>query len=613
MKKTLSFVLSLIMILTTLTALPLSVFATERTYIPAIEATSDIESIVGYGNNIVNPTFTVTTGAPAKFNAAGTMNWYKKNGDDWENCGWNSTFSEGTYKLICDFGLYRGDNSSFNMDESTTLTVDGASWTMGSYVNANSYEYKTFISPEFEVHDFREWKSDGTNHWHECPNCGKIQDTAAHVPDHTGSATTEYAIACSVCDYEIEPQIGHTHAFTQEVVADKYKKENATCHSKAVYYKSCECGRKGTETFETGDMLPHKESSQWETDDDYHWHVCLNEGCGAVIESSKAAHVYDGDTDYRCNVCKFKREDNRTHISKIEATSDIESIVGYGKTITTPTITVTAGSPAKVGSTSTIGWSKKDGNGWTYCSNGSTVTCGTYRLTLDFGLYHYDNDCYKLSEDTTITVDGNDWSVIRYYYGDYYEYITVCSQEFTVHTPVTDPAVAATCTTDGKTEGSHCSTCGEVIVAQQTVKAKGHQIVTDAPVAATYTETGLTSGTHCSVCGEIFTAQKVVPKLKKANPLTAKAKKATVKYSKLSRKKQTIKRSKAITVKNAKGKVTYKIAKKNKNFTVAKNGKITVKKGLKKGTYKVKIKVTAAGNSEYAKATKTVTVKIKVK
>jgi hypothetical protein len=41
---------------------------------------------------------------------------------------------------------------------------------------------------------------------------------------------------------------------------------------------------------------------------------------------------------------------------------------------------------------------------------------------------------------------------------------------------------------------------------------------------------------------------------------------------------------------------------------------VTVKKGLKKGTYKVRVKVRAAGNSNYkASAWKTVTFRIKVK
>ena len=52
-----------------------------------------------------------------------------------------------------------------------------------------------------------------------------------------------------------------------------------------------------------------------------------------------------------------------------------------------------------------------------------------------------------------------------------------------------------------------------------------------------------------------------------------------------------------------------------KKFSVnAKTGKITVKKRLKKGTYKVKVKVKAAGNANYkASAWKTVTFKVKVK
>ena len=60
-------------------------------------------------------------------------------------------------------------------------------------------------------------------------------------------------------------------------------------------------------------------------------------------------------------------------------------------------------------------------------------------------------------------------------------------------------------------------------------------------------------------------------------------------------------------------KVTYAKKSGDKNITVAKNGNITVKKGLKKGTYKVVVNVTAAGNSNYNKLTKAVTVKITVK
>ena len=108
---------------------------------------------------------------------------------------------------------------------------------------------------------------------------------------------------------------------------------------------------------------------------------------------------------------------------------------------------------------------------------------------------------------------------------------------------------------------------------------------------------------------------------KAANPLKVKPKIATVKFKKLKKKNQYLTVGKVITFKNkGKGTKTYKLvsAKKGKQdfkkkFTVnRKTGKVTVKKGLKKGTYKVKIKVTAAGNDNYRKVTKPVTVKIKV-
>ena len=138
--------------------------------------------------------------------------------------------------------------------------------------------------------------------------------------------------------------------------------------------------------------------------------------------------------------------------------------------------------------------------------------------------------------------------------------ITVCSlcgesytEEIpaTGHTIVIDPAVEVTCEEAGKTEGSHCSVCGEVIVPQsiipatgkhswdggkvtktatcvengittytcakcgttrtEEIKALGHTIVMDQAVLATCTQTGKTEGSHCSVCGEVIKAQEVIP------------------------------------------------------------------------------------------------------
>ena len=116
----------------------------------------------------------------------------------------------------------------------------------------------------------------------------------------------------------------------------------------------------------------------------------------------------------------------------------------------------------------------------------------------------------------------------------------------TGHKAVKDAAVAATCETAGKTEGSHCSVCGTVIKAQtttaalghswdggkvtkaatcttvgtktytctrckktrtETIAATGHKAVKDAAVAATCETAGKTEGSHCSVCGTVIKAQ----------------------------------------------------------------------------------------------------------
>lgn len=61
--------------------------------------------------------------------------------------------------------------------------------------------------------------------------------------------------------------------------------------------------------------------------------------------------------------------------------------------------------------------------------------------------------------------------------------LTVAAHE---HTKVIDtPAVAATCTKDGCTEGSHCSECGEVLSKSEVIPATGHKLVYKV----------------CSVCG----------------------------------------------------------------------------------------------------------------
>ena len=116
----------------------------------------------------------------------------------------------------------------------------------------------------------------------------------------------------------------------------------------------------------------------------------------------------------------------------------------------------------------------------------------------------------------------------------------------------------------------------------------------------------------------LLRAQQALTK-KSANTLEVKGKTIKLKAKKLKKKAQTVKQAKAVTVKGPCGKVRYTLAgvskaKFKKYFKVnAKTGKIKVRKGLKKGTYTVKINVSASGDGNYLPAAKTVKVIVNVR
>lgn len=97
---------------------------------------------------------------------------------------------------------------------------------------------------------------------------------------------------------------------------------------------------------------------------------------------------------------------------------------------------------------------------------------------------------------------------------------------------------------------------------------------------------------------------------KNANTLKVKGKSVSVS---LKAKNRTISVKKAVSItKKGQGKISYSKASGNKKITI-KSGKIMIRKGLKKGTYKVKIKVKAAGNGSHRAVTRTAASKIIVK
>lgn len=104
----------------------------------------------------------------------------------------------------------------------------------------------------------------------------------------------------------------------------------------------------------------------------------------------------------------------------------------------------------------------------------------------------WDKEIATVTGDVTYTAEFNTFAHV---YGEWtttkaptctekgsHKKVCECGKEITEdmpasgHKEVPDAAVAPTCTEPGKTEGSHCSVCGEVLTAQQTVNALGHDM-----------------------------------------------------------------------------------------------------------------------------------------
>ena len=164
-----------------------------------------------------------------------------------------------------------------------------------------------------------EWSKDKTGHWHRCQTegCTEKCDFTAHTPDHDGSATEEYPILCKVCGYKMEEQLSHTHSFDQEKATDNYKATDATCTSRATYYKSCACGKAGIETFSSGELAPHSY-----TDD------AIKADALKAAGTCKDEAVYY----YSCSVCEaIEHDDAHTFTGGKDAAKHVGGTVVRGE------------------------------------------------------------------------------------------------------------------------------------------------------------------------------------------------------------------------------------------------------------------------------------------
>ena len=392
-------------------------------------------------------------------------------------------------------------------------------------------------------------------------------------------------------------------AFRRNFCVEAYLEEGETYTLYARMYESYETGA-FVVAFDTEDFYD-KYEYDWEEAEDGHNHIyqtvdfqkeAINDSCCAAYTKS-----------YKCIICANTKEERW-----VEHYGDWEYVQ----------------------KTPQIGAQHQDGTYNYACSE-----CGTERYENDLTCHcntetwydecNWTKACQRCGKSESFTehwfADNTEQTVNPTCTNNGYKYIHCndCNKDIitstipaTGHNMVNDWGYAATCTTNGLTNGSHCATCGWVQTAQQTIPATGHSWnggkVTTEPTAI---DEGVKTFT-CTTCGATRTEKIAKYKPTKTNPATVEAVKTTptVKASTLKKKDQTIPLKKVVKVQKTKGKVTYYKASGNKKISInATSGKITLKKGLKKGTYKVKMKVQDHGTKKFKAKTKVVTFRIKVK
>ena len=158
---------------------------------------------------------------------------------------------------------------------------------------------ETFTHGTALGHDFaKEYTHDDKEHYFECQRDG-CNVTDGREQHKGGTATCSAQAQCDACQQPYGEFADHIH--DQELAEEDYLKSAANCTQPALYYKSCACGDKGTETFSFGTELGHNFAKEYSTNANYHYYECLRDGCN--ITDGRAQHTGGQATCEHLAVC----------------------------------------------------------------------------------------------------------------------------------------------------------------------------------------------------------------------------------------------------------------------------------------------------------------------
>ena len=324
---------------------------------------------------------------------------------------------------------------------------------------------------------------------------------------------------CTQCGATVTETIAKlSHSYTTTVVAPTCTTDGYTFHKCSV----CGTSYKDSTTKATGHSYGNSVVTKQPT--------CTSEGtaiktctkCNATVTETiaKLSHSYtatvvaptctaNGYTLHKCSVCGTSYKDSTT-----KATGH-----SYGNSVVTKQPTCTSAGTAiktctKCNATVTETIPKTSHK---YADTVVAPTCTTNGYTL-----HKCSVCGTSYKDNTTKATGHSYgnSVVTKQptctsEGTAIKTCTKCNATVTEklpakgHTAVTDKGYPATCTTAGKTDGSHCSVCNTVIKVQTVINATGHK--SSGWIVDKAASIGVKGSKHkeCTVCKKVLETAEI--------------------------------------------------------------------------------------------------------
>ena len=414
------------------------------------------------------------------------------------------------------------------------------------------------------------------NYWGDLnPHDFSVEDKKEEALVTAGDCVNEavYFRSCSVCG---ESDTNKNNTFKGDKDANNHadygtylKDDKAADHKNQIigYTGDKYCNECNALVEKGQDILPGEHNFSSGKKDEYeHWVICSVEDCGFEKEGSRAKH--DSEIKVcgkiaRCDVCGYTYKVDREHAWNTSEWGyqgtdghanycDNEGCIVHNELIAhTPNITEPTEEEDQVCTECgyTIATKKHVHEGETIPGIAPTCTMEGYtdgsKCSICGVILVEQRIIPKVAHEAGLTVVENITLATPYYPGtyDFVSYCENCGLELSrrtiireyfapalpevtpdvtpdaepeaphVHTDEDVKGFEATCTENGLTDGVICGECGEIVIAQEIISAKGHTyapFVVENLIEATATENGsyeLVS--DCTVCGEELARIKV--------------------------------------------------------------------------------------------------------